>query len=174
MLARCKAGEEIRNVEGLRCDKSGRVFPTLITLSLLTDEEGMPTAIASIVQGITELKRAEEEFKKHQEHLEELVEERSAKLRISNEQLGQEIVERKQAEKHIRRIYSVLSALRNVNQLITREKDSERLIQQACELLVEHRSWDAACILLLADANGTSFQQQAQASRIRLLPLWTR
>jgi len=115
---------------------------------------GKERIILLAIEDITELKRAEEELQKHQEHLEELVEERSAKLRISNEQLGQEIVERKQAEEHIRRISSVLSALRNVNQLITHEKDSERLIQQACDLLVENHSYDAACILL-ADADGT-------------------
>ena len=42
----------------------------------------------------------------------------------------------------------VLRAIRNVNQLIVREKDPQRLIQQACELLVETRGYTSAWIAL--------------------------
>ena len=50
------------------------------------------------------------------------------------------------------RLNSVLRAIRNVNQLITREKDSERLIQRACEILVETRGFSHAWIALLRDS----------------------
>ena len=43
-------------------------------------------------------KRAEEELRKHREHLEELVKERTSELRTINEQLQREIIERKQVE----------------------------------------------------------------------------
>jgi len=52
--------------------------------------------------------------------------------------------ERTQLE-HLNR---VLRAIRNVNQLIVREKDRERLIRQACELLVETRGFNGAWIAL--------------------------
>ena len=51
---------------------------------------------------ITERKRAEAELKKHREHLAELVEERTAKLKRANEALEAEITERKRAEQALR------------------------------------------------------------------------
>ena len=42
----------------------------------------------------------------------------------------------------------VLRAIRNVNQLIVREKQPGRLIREACEILVETRSYNGAWIIL--------------------------
>ena len=50
-------------------------------------------------QEITEREQAEEDLRKHRDQLEELVAERTAKLRETNEELQREITERKQAEK---------------------------------------------------------------------------
>ncbi len=55
-----------------------------------------------------ERKQVQEELRKHKEHLEELVGERTAQLKKTNEQLRKEIVERKQAEKALRRTYEDL------------------------------------------------------------------
>ena len=52
----------------------------------------------------------------------------------------------------IRHLNRVLRAIRDVNQLIVREKDRERLIAGACECLVEARGYDAAW-LALTDEN---------------------
>jgi two-component system cell cycle response regulator len=49
-------------------------------------------------QEISERERAEQELRKHEAHLEELVAERTAKLKATNEELQREIAERKQAE----------------------------------------------------------------------------
>jgi len=43
----------------------------------------------------------------------------------------------------------VLRAIRNVNQLITREKDHDRLLQGACDTLVETRGYHNAWVVLL-------------------------
>jgi len=51
---------------------------------------------------ISERKRAEGELRKHRDHLEELVKERTAELTTANEQLQWEIVERKQKEEQIK------------------------------------------------------------------------
>jgi len=51
---------------------------------------------------IVERRKAEEELSRHRDHLEELVVERTAKLTAANEQLQQEVVERKEAEKQIK------------------------------------------------------------------------
>ena len=50
LLARCKAGENGRNVEGLRWTKTGEVFPVLLSLSLLTDESGTPVATGTTAE----------------------------------------------------------------------------------------------------------------------------
>ncbi len=59
LLKRCLAGEEVRNVEGLRVSRQGKVFNVLLTLSLLLDENGRSTAIASIAKDITARRQAE-------------------------------------------------------------------------------------------------------------------
>jgi len=69
LLARCRQGEPVRNVEGLRWNKAGKVIPVLFTLSLLTDEAGEPTAIATIAKNITSLKRTEAELEARVEDL---------------------------------------------------------------------------------------------------------
>jgi len=51
---------------------------------------------------LTERKRMEEELRKYHEHLEELVEKRTAELKITNEQLQREITERKQTEEELK------------------------------------------------------------------------
>ncbi len=51
-----------------------------------------------VFSDITERKRAAEDLRKHREHLEELVEERTAELRKINVQLQRDISERKRAE----------------------------------------------------------------------------
>ena len=64
LLKRCLAGEEVRNVEGLRVSRQGEVFNVLLTLSLLLDENGKPTAISSIAKDITALRQAKAKAKR--------------------------------------------------------------------------------------------------------------
>jgi PAS domain S-box-containing protein len=52
----------------------------------------------SIVHDVTDRKKAEEELHRHQEHLEELISERTHQLEMKNRDLEREIVERKRAE----------------------------------------------------------------------------
>ncbi len=62
-----------------------------------------------------------------------------------------DITERKHDEERVLNLNEVLKALRGVNQLITREKDRERLIKQSCELMVETRGVYCAWILLFEE-----------------------
>lgn len=61
LLERCCRGEIVSNVESFRITKDGREHPVLNTLSLLTDEENVPVAVATIAKDISELRRAEME-----------------------------------------------------------------------------------------------------------------
>lgn len=63
LLARCKAGEEVRNIEGLRQSKDETAVPVLLTLFLLKDEAGNPKQIATIAKDISELKEIEKKLR---------------------------------------------------------------------------------------------------------------
>jgi PAS domain S-box-containing protein len=65
------------------------------------DVEGQ-VLLFSIIHDITDRKRAEEELRRHREHLEELVRERTAELETKNRLLLQEVTERRQAEEALR------------------------------------------------------------------------
>ncbi len=64
LIARCKRGESIRNVEFERWNKAGERIPILLTLSLITNDAGKAVAIATIAKEITELKQTEEALRK--------------------------------------------------------------------------------------------------------------
>ncbi len=57
-----------------------------------------------------------------------------------------------QSEARIEHLNAVLRAIRNVNQLIVHEKDRGRLLQQACEKLIETRGYYNAWIALLDES----------------------
>ncbi|MGC9530279.1 MAG: PAS domain S-box protein [Candidatus Bipolaricaulaceae bacterium] len=67
---------------------------------------------------------------------------------------SRDITERRQAELDVEHLNRVLRAIRNVNQLIVREQVPHRLIQRACQLLVETRGYRSAWIVLLDEAGG--------------------
>ncbi|MEW6326036.1 MAG: ATP-binding protein [Thermodesulfobacteriota bacterium] len=67
-------------------------------------EDGRPRMVVEFLRDITERKKAEEELRKYQSQLESMVEERTAELMATNEELQQEITERIQAEEELLRI----------------------------------------------------------------------
>lgn len=96
--------------------KSGKHFPVWLTTSTVIDSEGKPIAMVGVIKDITEQKQAEEELKNYRGHLEELVEQRSADLRRSNEQLQREISRSKRMEKKIKVVYEEEKELRQALQ----------------------------------------------------------
>jgi len=64
LIKLCVEGKLVRDVEGLQRKKDGSTIPVLMTLSLLTDEENNPFAIAYITSDITEQKNIEKELTK--------------------------------------------------------------------------------------------------------------
>ncbi len=61
----------------------------------------------------------------------------------------QHIKQRKQAEAGLRHLNAVLNAIRSINRLITRERDGKRLVQGACQQLVQTRGFYSAWIVLV-------------------------
>jgi len=66
---------------------------------------------------------------------------------------AEERAEHKLAEEKIEHLNQVLLAIRNVNQLIVREKNRDRLIQSACDNLIETRGYYNVWIALLDEKN---------------------
>ena len=56
--------------------------------------------------------------------------------------------EKQLANYTVRHLNRILKAVRNINQLITRETDKQKLIQQACEMFTSEQSYVAAWISL--------------------------
>ncbi len=51
----------------------------------------------------------------------------------------------------VQHLNRMLKAIRNINQLITREHDEQKLIQQACDMFTAEESYNAAMIVLFDD-----------------------
>jgi PAS domain S-box-containing protein len=100
-------------------------------LERVADEEvGL---IISIWRDITEHKRAEEEVRRYEEHLEELVVERTAELKEMNAGLQQEITARKRAEEALQCRIEELSTLQATVLDITAPHDLSTLLQTIVE-----------------------------------------
>jgi len=69
-------------------------------------------------------------------------------------QVSIDISKRNQADMRIKHHNLVLQAIRKVNELITREKDRNRLIQGTCEALIKTGGYHSAWIALLDNSKG--------------------
>jgi len=68
------------------------------------------------------------------------------------ESLKNELAQRNQAEEKIGHLNTVLRAIRNVNQLITKEKDQDSLIKGSCDTLIETRGYYNAWVALFDES----------------------
>jgi PAS domain S-box-containing protein len=69
---RCRQGEELRNVEGIRRDKSGNILSVLMSAFPLKDENGQVVAIANIAKDISLRKQMEMSLRESRDRLREL------------------------------------------------------------------------------------------------------
>lgn len=75
---------------------------------LINELKELRQRIAESEKSETTRKRTEEELRKHREHLEEVVEEPTAELKKTNEQLKKEITDRKKAEEKLKQTITEL------------------------------------------------------------------
>ncbi len=99
--AALEAGEPVL-AELMNYRKDGSEFWVELSIVPVADESGRYTHWISVQRDITGRKRAEEELKIYRNQLEKLVEARTAELTQVNEQLQQEIIERKRTEQSLR------------------------------------------------------------------------
>ncbi|MFI5330147.1 MAG: PAS domain-containing protein [Desulfobaccales bacterium] len=109
----------------------------LVTTSPIFNDDGTLFGSVHLARDITERKRAEEALNRLNEELELRVQERTAELRQTVEQLQNEVAERLEAEKQaasLSRLYQVLS---RVNETIIRATTPETLFREVCRIAVE-------------------------------------
>ena len=82
-------------------------------------------------------------------------------MKNPNRDLKNDVPDRKRAEERIQHLNTLLRAIRNVSQLIAREKDQEKLIRGACECLCEARGYYSICIVLLDESRKLTVAAEA-------------
>ncbi|HQP30032.1 MAG TPA: PAS domain S-box protein [Deltaproteobacteria bacterium] len=80
----------------------GYATPTIENIYVLRDDSGKPLCITNVITDISQNKRMEQEICAYRAHLEDLVSERTADLKMSNALLHKEIAERKQVEETLK------------------------------------------------------------------------
>jgi len=110
--------------------RPGREVVVLLRATAVKDNSGRMTGLVGIHTDITERKRAEEELRKYQNHLEELVKERTAELTKTNEELQREVIERERAEEALQ---NTLKELQQKNEAL--EKTTQELKETTTQLV---------------------------------------
>jgi len=96
-LEDCRRGTRgERDLEFIRKD-GARVY-TSLRVSPLSDDQGNSLGVLALVADITDRKKAEEELKRHRDHLEQLVTERTSELATTNKRLRQKIADHRLSE----------------------------------------------------------------------------
>ena len=80
-------------------------------------------------------------------------------------ELGRKLTESERKDEKIRRLNLVLRTIRNVNQLLVKEKDSGRLLRGVCENLVANRGYFNAWIVLLDQSGQLTMAAEAGLGR---------
>ncbi|MEA3340780.1 MAG: GAF domain-containing protein, partial [Chloroflexota bacterium] len=91
-------------------------------------DDGRFTGVLTALTDITERKRTEDELREYRDHLEKLVEQRSAELIGTNEQLEQEITEHEQAEDALRRRNRELALLNRASHAFSSTLDLDQVL----------------------------------------------
>jgi len=102
MIDKVLAGQSFSDVESRRYTKAGDVINVSISAAIYLDRKETPAGSIHILRNITKRKRAEEALQRAHDELERRVEERTAKLATTTEQLRLELTERKRIEEVLR------------------------------------------------------------------------
>ncbi|MGA1876028.1 MAG: PAS domain S-box protein [bacterium] len=105
--------EETGNLEYRILDAQGSIHWIQDRRFPIKDKNGKVIKIAGIATDVTERRKSQEELERYRQKLEELVKKRTLQLTEANEQLHQEIHERKQAEERAKLAYTELYQIFN-------------------------------------------------------------
>ena len=102
MIEKVLAGESFSGVESRRYTKQGKTLDVSISVATYLDRDGIPAGSVHTLRDITDRKLVEAALQKAHDELEQRVEERTAELARTTEQLKLELTERKRAEEALR------------------------------------------------------------------------
>jgi signal transduction histidine kinase len=105
----------------------------LIDFIILSDFGFVGLAVVISLQMANSVIKTEEELARHRKNLETLVEARTGELETANEQLAQEIVERKRTADSLRRRADELSVLNRISHTLTTSADLRTALAQVSE-----------------------------------------
>lgn len=86
-LARLAAGETLQGIELRRLRRDGGTVLFRLYSTALVDKNGDFSGVMAVIEDVTERRAALDELKRYKDHLEELVEQRTAELLDANEKL---------------------------------------------------------------------------------------
>jgi PAS domain S-box-containing protein len=109
-IGRMLSGKKIQLFETRRMTKDGRVLDVQLSSTLYYNRNDEPAGNIVTLRDISAQKKTERELRKYHDHLEDLVQERTAELAKINAQLEQEIEERIRAEDALRKQGNKLKA----------------------------------------------------------------
>jgi len=120
--------------------KEGQRMWGNLTVSLVRDSEGNPQFSIAMVENITQRKQAESALRFYQEHLEELVEVRTAVLTAANKQLSWQashdpltgLVNRREFEKCLERAISNAKTVEHEYTLCYMDLDRFKIVNDTC------------------------------------------
>ncbi len=101
------------------------------------------------LEDITKRKQVEAELKRHREHLEELIEQRTAALMEAVEEREREIAERKQAEDVLEQRAIQLSTLNHIGRQVASILDRQTLLQYAVDVVQSDLGYFYVAVLLM-------------------------
>jgi signal transduction histidine kinase len=123
--------------DDVEADLVDKRVPLEIWASPIKDDHGnVETAIAAF-QDITSRKNAEAELDEYRHHLEELVEQRTTELSLINDQLTQEVTERKFLEGMLHKRIEWLSTINQIHQSVNSTADLPQAFQQLSATVIQ-------------------------------------
>jgi diguanylate cyclase (GGDEF)-like protein/PAS domain S-box-containing protein len=139
-LKHAKRGEPRPRTFTVRCRNGSDKMIYFIPVLMESEDQCI------IYEDITKRELAEGELKKHKEHLEELVKERTVELTRANKELQQEITERRRAEETLRSLHSELQAKKDSLELLHTiadraygSLDLQKVAEQAVASMMNYR-----------------------------------
>jgi PAS domain S-box-containing protein len=109
MIEKVLAGESFSRVESRRYTREGKILDVSISVATYMNRDGIPVGSVHTLRDITDRKLVDERLRKAHDELERRVEERTAKLARTTEQLKLELTERKRAKEALRLAHTDLA-----------------------------------------------------------------
>ncbi|MDY6950425.1 MAG: PAS domain S-box protein [Thermodesulfobacteriota bacterium] len=140
---------------------SGKIVPVEITASVTM--VGDTPLIQGIFRNITERKKAEEALRRANEELGHRVAHRTAELARANEQLRDEIEQRKDAEVALLRTNRTLGVLSGCNEALIRASDAFAFMDEVCRIIVDDGGYCLAWVGLAQQDEAKTVRPAAQS-----------